>query len=607
MKKIFFAFFIGLFLIINTDIYSTEMRDMLHHRSWWIEKYGIVSEESDPLAARAERIFQRVLVASDKTGKGIPRLLIIKGRGRPWVTCIRDGSVILTHGALRVCYKGVSKENGDSRLAFVFGHELAHLSKDEYWHAFAFADTNERLDDNEISEKLETQLEEIRDISRDKSVTDEIIREKELRADSYGMIFMTIAGYDPKDIVDNANINFFEDWISQTKRNIAYEDSQHPGPRARAESLRLQLDDVVNVLDCFTFGVTLYQLGRYDDAILLFDKFAVQFPGREVFSNLGLSHYQLAMRTLSLCDADLPRRFKLSTYLDYVTYAVKFKGLGESDCFKDKVFLKHIKKAIEYLELAVGKDHTYLPARINLSSALIMAGEYSRAMSVTDEVLGIDRENSEALNNKAVALYLFGLSSNVDTVDNAIEIMRKVVGLNHNFGNPVYNIATICSERGRDASARDTWKAFLKIESTGDFANAARRNLGIELKETDVTSSLSSPEPPFRPGEEIKGELEKMLEKMKVRKFSIGGSTIEIYEENDLRILARDFIVEVIEEVYDKGVRTEEFKTEYGKPLRVVNKYGGAVLIYDDFAVDVIDGKVRKVIYFKKKQSKWYG
>jgi hypothetical protein len=38
-----------------------------------------------------------------------------------------------------------------------------------------------------------------------------------------------------------------------------------------------------------------------------------------------------------------------------------------------------------------------------------------------------------------------------------------------------------------------------------------------------------------------------------------------------------------------------------------VKNYGGAVLIYDEFAVDVIDGKVRKVIYFKKKQSKWYG
>ncbi len=602
MKKIFFVLFI-IFLLTDTDTYSSEMQDKLHHRSWWIEKYGVVDKGYDLLAARAEMIFQRVSMASDKTGKCIPRLLIIKGGGRPWVTSIRDGSVILTHGALRVCYKGVSKENGDSRLAFVLGHELAHLSKDEYWHAFAFAD----LDGKEISKELEDQLEEIRDISRDKSVADEMFKEKELQADSYGMISMASAGYDPGAIIDNDNINFFEDWIAQTKRNITYEDSQHPDPKVRAEFLRLRLDDVVKLLDCFTFGVTLYQIGRYEDAILLFDTFREQFPGREVFSNLGLSHYQLAMRTLSLCDADLPRRFKLSTYLDYVTYAVKFKGLGESDCFKDKVFLKHIKKAIEYLELAVGKDHTYLPARINLSSALIMAGEYSRAMSVTDEVLGIDRENSEALNNKAVALYLFGLSSNVDTVDNAIEIMRKVVGLNHNFGNPVYNIATICSERGRDASASDTWKAFLKIESTGDFANAARRNLGIELKETDVTSSLSSPEPPFRPGEEIKGELEKMLEKMKVRKFSIGGSTIEIYEENDLRILARDFIVEVIEEVYDKGVRTEEFKTEYGKPLRVVNKYGGAVLIYDDFAVDVIDGKVRKVIYFKKKQSKWYG
>ena len=603
MKKIFFVLFI-IFLLTDTDTYSSEMQDKLHHRSWWIEKYGVVDKGYDPLAARAEMIFQRVSMASDKTGKCIPRLLIIKGGGRSWVTSIRDGSVILTHGALRVCYKGVSKENGDSRLAFVLGHELAHLSKDEYWHAFAFAD----LDDKEISKELEDQLEEIRDISRDKSVADEMFKEKELQADSYGMISMASAGYDPGAIIDNDNINFFEDWIAQTKRNITYEDSQHPDPKVRAEFLRLRLDDVVKLLDCFTFGVTLYQIGRYEDAILLFDTFREQFPGREVFSNLGLSYYQIAIKALSFCDADLPYRFKLSTFIDPETYAVKLRGFGESDCFKDKVFLRYIKRALEYLKLAVDKDHTYLPARINMSSALIMAGEYSRAISVTEEVLRIDRENAEALNNNAVALYLYGLSNNIEGAsDNAIEIMRKVVGLNHNFGNPVYNIATIYSERGKDASASDTWKAFLKIESTGDFANVARRNLGIELKENDVAASLTGPEPPFKPGEEIKGELEKMLGKMKVREFSIGGSTIEIYEENDLRILARDFIVEVVEEVYDKGVRTEEFKTEYGKPLRVMNKYGGAILIYDDFAVDVIDEKVRKVIYFKKKQGKWYG
>lgn len=606
MKKIFYVLFI-IFLLTDTDTYSSEMQDMMHHRSWWIEKYGVVGEEIDPFAAWAERVFQRVSMASDKTGKSIPRLLIIKGKGRPWVTSIKDGSVILTHGALGVCYKGVSKENGDSRLAFVLGHELAHLSKDEYWHAFAFADTNERLDDNEISEELEAQLEEIRDVSRDKSVADEIFKAKELRADSYGIISMANAGYDPGAIISNDNINFFEDWIAQTKRNITYEDSRHPGPEVRAEFLRLRLDDVVKQLDCFTFGVTLYQIGRYEDAILLFDTFAEQFPGREVFSNLGLSYYQVAVKALSYCDSDLPRRFKLSTFIDPETYAVKFRGSRESDCFKDKVFLRYIKRAIKYLELAVDKDHTYLPARINLSSALIMAGEYSRAMSITDEVLRLDRENPEALNNKAVALYLFGLSGNIDTADNAIEILRKTAALNRSFGDPVYNTAAICSERGRDASASDTWKAFLKIESTGGYANAARRNLGIELKENDTAASLSGPEPPIKPGEVIKGELEKVLGRMKVSEFTIGRSTIEIYVENDLRILARDFVVEVTEKVYDKGIMVEEFRMEYGKPLRVMNKYGGAILVYDDFAADVIDGKVRKVIYFIKKQGKWYG
>jgi hypothetical protein len=80
---------------------------------------------------------------------------------------------------------------------------------------------------------------------------------------------MTMGGYDPKAIIDRDGTNFFEDWVSKITGKIAYSDPIHPGPKERAEFLRAQLGPVVEVLNYFTFGVRLYQLGSYSDAILL--------------------------------------------------------------------------------------------------------------------------------------------------------------------------------------------------------------------------------------------------------------------------------------------------------------------------------------------------
>lgn len=100
----------------------------------------------------------------------------------------------------------------------------------------------------------------------------EIVRKKELQADSYGIIYASMAGYDPAVIVDTKGKNFFKEWVSQ-------------------------------------------------DAI---------------------------------------RDFKI----------------------------------------ACEKDTSYIPARVNLSSAMIMAGNYSGAMAVLDEALKLKKDDAGALSKQ---------------------------------------------------------------------------------------------------------------------------------------------------------------------------------------------------------------
>ena len=222
---------------------QTPSREIKDHASWWIENMGVVTPSEDPLVTRAAEVFARVSAASDKSAKRIPRLIIIKAKGKPWSLALKDGSIILTHGALKFCYKDVQLEKGDSRLAFLLGHELAHLANDDFWHQVFFSYINENMQDNEIKGQMKMQLEGTGDIRPDDPNFSQFVRTKELRADSYGIIYMAMAGYDPLSIVNDDGTNFFEEWMAQLPNVQPSKDIYHPLPKVRAETLKDRDED----------------------------------------------------------------------------------------------------------------------------------------------------------------------------------------------------------------------------------------------------------------------------------------------------------------------------------------------------------------------------
>ncbi|MCX8116572.1 MAG: tetratricopeptide repeat protein [Desulfobacterota bacterium] len=564
--------------------------------SWWIKNYGVVDATMDPLVSRAEKVFERVSAAADKKGNRFPRFLIIRGEGDPYALVIRDGTVLLTHGGLKTCYRGVSPEKGDSRLAFVLGHELAHLAKDDFWHSSAFAAVREFGDDQKVKTELMRQLKW--DPADPK--TREFIKKQELQADAYGLIYMTMAGYDPKAIVEKDKTNFFEDWVSQITGKVAYGDTTHPGPLERAEFLRAQLWSVVDALNYFQFGVRLYQLGRFADSLLLLEAFRERFPSREVFNNIGLCHYQLAMKALFSCDEALVLRFKLPAILDTESLGTKLRASQKEPlyCLKNRTFLKHIEEATRHLQRATEMDPTYLPAKINLSSVWIMLEEYPKALGVVDEVLRVDPHHPEAMSNKALALYLFGKANNIETADQAIGILQEVLKKNPLFTDAIYNIGFILSDRGRKAASEEFFRRFLKSEPTGIYAQAARQRLGIKNEPPKTAEKRSEMRPPIMLGE-IKGESERQLRGMKQKPFSVGPFRGVIYEGPHLKVLAIDHTIEVVEKELEAPLTSKDFFKNHGEPLRKLKGLLGTTLIYNNFGVDVVDGKIEKVLYFK--------
>jgi tetratricopeptide (TPR) repeat protein len=305
------------------------------------------------------------------------------------------------------------------------------------------------------------------------------------------------------------------------------------------------------------------------------------------------------MKVLLACDDTLPFRFKLPTILDIETRGQRLRTPGSeaSYCLKNATFLKHINEAIYFLKKAVEMDPTYLPARVNVSSVLIMAGEYSNAISVTDEILKIQPQNSEALNNKAVALYVFGRANNLDTADHSIEMLRGISTKNPSFSDALYNMASIQSERGRNVSATETWKKFIKVEPTGIYAQVVREKIGMKADDKRAIEKVSEMKPPIKLGE-IKGETEKALRGMKKKEFAIGPFIGVVYEGGGIKVFAIDNTVEIVETEPEKEI---DIRKAYGEPVKKIKTLYGLTLVYNSFAIDVVGSKVKKIVYFKRE------
>lgn len=599
------SFGVMLIFFIVFGLQTSMASNLRDHASWWISNYSVVTGEHDPWAKRTENVFKKVMAASDKRNNRLPRLLILKKEGGPWAVAIPDGTVILTYDALQISYDSVSWEVGDSRIAFVIGHELAHLSKDDFWHSLAF-DAVKKFSGNEQDKvAIMGWLSQTSDAKYGSLEAKKTIRTKELQADAYGLISMTIAGFDPHVIVSKGGTNFFEHWVSQVTGMLAYQqDDFHLSPKKRASFLQAYVQPVLQSLSFFKFGTRLFQLGRYEDALLLLRVFQEKFPGHEVFNNLGLSHYQMALEVLERCDPDLAYAFMLSTVLEMETKAKKIARMrgrigsnrGRHRCLDHKTFQKYIVPAIHSFETARRLNPTHIAAKTNLSAAYILSGDYLKAMSVLDDIFETVPDHHGASNNRAIAEYLFGLSNNINTIDSALKRLKEIPQNHPVYPATLYNRARIQADRKHNAQAQALWESFLTFETKTIYASKVREHLG--RTEPRPVAPVSTSFPPIPLGV-ANTETQAILESMDWVELKAGGTIFEIFKSDEMSILVSDYeVVDLIEVKIKPPMPIELFKQKYGEPSRIVHAYPGETWIYNNYAVDIKNGTVTHWVYF---------
>ncbi|HUP42159.1 MAG TPA: hypothetical protein VM599_03000, partial [Thermoanaerobaculia bacterium] len=390
------------------------------------------------------------------------------------------------------CYREVPPEAGDARLAFLLGHELAHVASNDFWHASAFSTVQDVADPTERAERLQELL--LQD-ARDRQVI-------ELKADDEGMLALIQAGFDPGPLLDGDR-TFFEDWVSGLVGSTAYDDPNHPGVQERADFLRERLKQVAAMEKVFERGVEAFRRAEelaspeegdkvppevwaaYEEAVKAFDAVRRVFPGREVLSNLALARLRLAAGRLAACDGSLVNRYYLPTALDPVTLVSRARLRGErsysSPCFENQDYQRHMKEAVRLLEAAVERDSEYRPARLNLVAAYVLdereAGAADAARQARER--WPDDPAVAAAWSGAFLAYL----DTGSTLFDSEKVVEEIEALHRRFpAEPgiAFNLASALSHDGRVEEARPVWEAFLRVEPGGAWAKIAGEWVGEE-------------------------------------------------------------------------------------------------------------------------------
>jgi tetratricopeptide (TPR) repeat protein len=577
---------------------------------FWQKNYDELQPDQDPRAKNAYEIFHRLLDAAGKKPGVVPRLFIVKS-GSPYIPlafALPDGGIIISKKVLDICYK--DPERGPDRLAFILAHEIAHQLKDDFWHLKFFQAVD-------LSKKKDLQqegiLKEVREIA---GLTDKVLP-KELQADEYGIIYASMAGFNTSAIVtEDDKVNFFEYFYqSLDPENVKgiQNDSTHPTPGQRAETVKARLKQILEKVDLFNLGIILYQSGDYQRAILFLSEFLRFFPSREVYHNLASSHHQLALKYYQEWKGDnkaIP--FKLSIAADTETRASRITLRGGIRKNPEELFKEHIEKAVEYYQTAISQDPSYVLSYSNLACALIVKEQdnVNKAVGLLKDALKISPNpwEKEVLNNLGVALYLD------EKPNKAKEHLLKAHGLDKNYESPLFNLGKIALETGNQTEAREFWQAYLTLDEISPWADAIRNVLSPD------EDKKAQPSDCRKTDENVLGvkvgsyddDVQKEWGKPQTKEIALGGRPylFKTYNNRVMTLSQRDEIKLIVtldgfkgkteKDIYP-GSPQKDILSSYGSPSKVLDMTQGTSYVYDSQGIvfKLREGKVVSWILFE--------
>ena len=551
-------------LIILFTLFSISLNTLAfdrNHAQFYLDTYGRANSEN-PLISRVHKIFEKVSSVADKRRRSLPRLIIVKGFNSTdnLPLALPDGHIVLSEQNLEIIYNKVSLEHGDTRLAFILGHELAHLAKDEFWHRAHLMGSQSAISD-------------------------------ELEADSRGFIYAAMAGYPVDKLLADGEHNFFVYW--QGKQNLHAISKTHPSAENRAKILQKHLQALLSNLPYFEFGVRLSHFNRCDDAVYFFEEFLSHFPAREVYNNLGFCKLQQARKLLLDKESYwLPFVLDVATQIEDFSYTPK----GE----KNKLATEFLKKAQQYLQLAVEMDASYVPARINLAITALYLGNIYQARMIIEEALQLAPNDLEVKSLRAVILYEEGVQSPyVDMWIPAIEILEDLSKQANPPYSVLFNMAVLLEQRGR-TGAIEIWQGLAKNSA---YLPIAIRQIVCKKTSCPPLQAIKAKNnwqlPSLKIGVKIRRDkpTRKILRRWKKLERRLPEIRETIYQEPNgtASVLALKGWLEMLVLKNTNGMKIKELGNYCGQKLRKRRVMNGTILSCKNWAALVIDDKVAEI------------
>jgi len=548
---------------------------------YYIDQYGS-ADENDERVQRVSQVFGRVQQVADKRAHRLPELLVIKQsrkKDEPLAIALADGTIVLSQRAIEFFYHNVSPEMGDTRAAFVLGHELAHLAKDDFWHRqfFSLAKNSPKLN------KMLSRFKEANGI------------ENETQADDRGFIYAAMAGYPVDKLVAEGPLQsaFWKYWEQQAVRMVL---DSHPSPTDRAEALRLRLQDLLTQLPYFQFGVRLAHFNRCDDAVYFFEEFARAFPSHRVYNNLGLCKLQQAQLELGKRAYSywLPSVLDVSSELEDERPS-RSRG-GELSTLARNL----LNRAKEYFELALDKDPSYLPAMLNLVTTTHYLGEIYDARAQIEKARQLAPNDIEIQGWRAVIMFEEGKGSLTDMWPDVVDFLEKLA---QQPAPPsvLYNMAQLLEQRGR-TGADEFWQ---RLAQRADLPRAIRDRVCEKTTCPPPQPNQTAKahwELPVKLGDRTKRH-DTLHQWQQISSKRLYDIREEVYQHpnQSAEVLGLNRRIEMVVLKQLEHLSVKNLPAYCGQPLRrrVVN---GTLLSCEHWAALVADEKVKEVWVIKKRQ-----
>ncbi len=543
---------------------------------FYLDNYGR-ADSKDKFVRRVHQVFERVKKVADKRHHRLPQLAIVQGFNtpeEPLAVALPDGYIVLTKQALDIIYQNVSLVHGDTRAAFILGHELAHLANDDHWHrAFLSAVKNS----SEAYQLVVNNYQQQQGL------------EKEIEADDQGFIYAAMAGYSVEQLLvdDSRQQNFLVYWEQQTVRGV---NKTHPDPTVRATLLQARLQALLDILPYFHFGVRLSHFERCDDAIYFLREFVQNFPGREVYNNLGVCELQKAQQVLGK-EAYLywlPSMLDVTTPIDKLSLPYAHRGAALADEF--------LKNAQEYFEWALDMEPSYIPANINLAITALYLGEIYQARAAIEKARQLAPNDLEIQGMRLVILYEEGtLSPYVDMWPIVIQQLEQLAQQPDAPLSVFYNMARLLELRKR-TGADKLWQRLAK--QVAELPAPIRR---IVCEKT-VCSPLSrllqlkaSWQLPVKLGSDT--SYDKTLRQWQSSQMRLYDLDEQIYQSPDgsAEVLALRELVEMVVLKQLDPISRDELANYCGQPLRQRRVVNGTLWSCDYWTALVVEDQIKEI------------